>query len=635
MKNSIFSQVVAHAYSFYNRLIRKIKYEARSFYQRVKPLNSLPNEAYDLFKQQQNAFFCSRFPDQPLKPNALSLKNYADQDTPSNSFWYRLTGHAKGHYSLAIVNRSLAKALYQFSNTQTCFVPFDDGIKKSVPHLPNNTDTILKAAIEQSIPSNAGHPSGRPIVSIVHHYPVITDDEPADIRLILFFWEESSIPFETVSRLNDKFDAILVATSFVGRALRNSGCAKPIFVIPMGVDHVVDYSAPLLPLPSIKNSEYFRFLHVSSVFERKGPEFLLAAFIAQFNAEDLVELYIKTFPNLHNRIHEQLAYFLTTKPNPPRVIIDEADIPNTALQALYRSAHTLVLPTRGEGFNLPAAEALTLGLPVIVTGYGAQTDFCTTTTASLIPFRFDLSKSHLNSTDSCWVTPDVRALSTLMRQSVDDMLKDSKTLQHHRESGQAVMRSTYSWNMAAKGIANAVHWLTALAPNHQRLNQTLSQTLDRDLPATCLKCVSLSEMNTLSAQATELDALVLVFDCRDHWVDQAQYMMSTTPASQSNIKHLFDLSENGTILILELPPDLDTTLLTQNLNSAVHFLSLFDRIIVQTVNDLNQMLLFCEVKQLMLLSSHQDTKQPIRDDKIKNMIKGLQYDRLMPQRNLP
>jgi hypothetical protein len=126
-----------------------------------------------------------------------------------------------------------------------------------------------------------------------------------------------------------------------------------------------------------------------------------------------------------------------------------------------------------------------------------------------------------------------------------------------------------------------------------------------------------------------------VFDCRDHWVDQAQYMMSTTPASQSNIKHLFDLSENGTILILELPPDLDTTLLTQNLNSAVHFLSLFDRIIVQTVNDLNQMLLFCEVKQLMLLSSHQDTKQPIRDDKIKNMIKGLQYDRLMPQRNLP
>ena len=42
-----------------------------------------------------------------------------------------------------------------------------------------------------------------------------------------------------------------------------------------------------------------------------------------------------------------------------------------------RAADAFVLPTRGEGFNLPAAEAMAMGLPVIVTNFSGPTDFAT------------------------------------------------------------------------------------------------------------------------------------------------------------------------------------------------------------------------------------------------------------------
>ncbi|MDO9023516.1 glycosyltransferase family 4 protein, partial [Zwartia sp.] len=570
LKYRLLKYLTAIASSYYQRLASKIKHVSGSLHHqkfqpehqtKSQPAQQPPKFQQDPFLEQQGLMFCSRFPEQPLRPNTLSLTETGSNKS-ADAFWYRLTGHAKGHYSLAIVNRALAAALYRKSNAQACFVPFDDGLKKSVEQMPEDTDLTLKQAINNSVPTVPD----RPVVSIVHHYPVILDEEPADIRLIIFFWEESLVPSETISILNENFDAILVATSFVATILRNSGCAIPVFVIPMGIDHIVDYSAPQVPLPPINDRERFRFLHVSSVFDRKGPEFLLAAFIDQFNAEDPVELYIKTFPNPHNRIHEQLAYFTSTKPNPPRVIIDEEEASNEDLQALYRSAHTLVLPTRGEGFNLPAAEALALGLPVIVTGFGAQTDFCTMTTASLIPFRFDLSQSHLNQGDGCWVTPDVSALARLMQQSVDEMgcqrdrLNPSEQItqptqlnqftqpSQRRAAGHALMRSTYTWDQSAQGVANALHWLQA------------RKSVNREVSIKHLSFTSWADVMTLAAAMPQEDALVISLDVHpdeaNFPVDSPDLVLNTLATPNT----LVTLTKYGKILILDLPtlPDFAT-----------------------------------------------------------------------------
>ena len=608
--NPMLTQLKAVARSYVHRLIRKIKHLSRSLYQRLKPV-AIPAP----LSSQANAFYCSAFPSKALTPNALTLPDTTATQAHSDAFWFRLTGHAKGHYSLAIVNRSLAVALFRHTR-QACFVPFDDGFKKTVQQMPDNTDPYLKEAIRLSIPASPA----RPIVSIVHHYPVITDDDFADIRLIIFFWEESSIPAETISILNQKFDALLVATSFVATVLRNSGCATPIFVIPLGVDHLVDYAAPYSPLPSMETNECFRFLHVSSVFDRKGPEFLLAAFIAQFDADDAVELYIKTFPNPHNRIHAQLAHYAATKPNPPRVIIDEAEVSNEVLQALYQSAHTLVLPTRGEGFNLPAAEALALGLPLIVTGFGAHTDFCTTETAKLIPFCFDLSQSHLNTGDSCWMTPDIRALSTLMQESIDEIRSGAVNLEQRRSAGHALMRSTYTWDQAVHGINRALHWLLAHPPLTQDI--TIKRITYASLMDVSADEDVYSDADSKKDANHNADALIITLDSTHIDTESASWRLNSLPSK-------------GLVSILELPEGFASVfaynLSVQHQESIRSYLNMFDRIIVPNVEDLNQMLPFGLLSRLMLLPRHPDHGpfDSARETRLKNMIRGLQYDRLL------
>jgi hypothetical protein len=562
----------------------------------------------ELFAQQQGLFFCASFPELPLRPNTLTLSQACSAGTDAkdpllariDAFEYRLTGHSKGHYSLAIVNRALAEALSRNSHQQASFVPFDNG---------HHDATLTKE----------NHACGRPLVSIVHHYPVITDEALADLRLILFFWEETAVPPATISLLNEKFDAILVASSFVATALRNSGCAKPIFVIPLGLDHLVDFSEPLLPL-TLGAHECFRFLHVSSVFERKGPEFLLSAFMRKFTADDPVELYIKTFPNPHNKIHEQLAELSANHPHAPRVIIDETELSKEALKALYRSSHTLVLPTRGEGFNLPAAEALALGLPLIVTGFGAHTDFCTTTTSSLIPYRFDLSQSHVNAGEGCWVTPEVRALGALMHQSVEEVRTHSESLHQRRVMGHTLMRTTYRWDQSVQGLANALHCLTT--------NPAFSHLTVQDLS---LHDVRLSDANCLDLLVAhpQADAIVL------KWEPSAQDARSL----DAQILALRSLRTNDTVLILELSTTLDFSALKLDSTSVNAFLKLFDRIIVKNVDDLNKMLSVCKPSALMLLAEEaallgSNDAQTQRNHRIKNMVKGLKFDLMLSKFSL-
>lgn len=598
--NKIFAKFKAIVQFQCVKIFRIVKYFFSASYSLAAQSSLQLKKPQDLFEQQQGLVFCSAFPDYPLRPNALALANthatYSSSSeqpiAPVDAFWYRLTGHSKGHYSLAIVNRSLANALYRMSNQQACFVPFDNGYNDASMADQNAART-------------------RPIVSIVHHYPVITDNAPADLRLIIFFWEETTVPRATVKLLNEKFDAILVASSFVATALRNSGCAKPIFVIPLGVDHLVDYSAPLMPL-TLNSGKRFRFLHVSSVFDRKGPEFLLSAFMAQFTAKDPVELYIKTFPNPHNKIHQQLAHFSNSQPNSPRVIIDETDVSNETMRDLYRSSHTLVLPTRGEGFNLPAAEAMALGLPVIVTGFGAHTDFCSTTTSSLIPFRFDLSQSHLNAEDGCWVTPEVHALGALMEKSVKDVTTNAQELHQRRATGHTLMRTTYTWDQSVQAIANALHCLTT--------QPAISDIVVKDISLDDVVSLSTDFVNFI-ADSSQADVLVIKWEPshRDaHFLDTVMIALD-------------QLNTNDTVLILDLSSALGTFELELDRTVFCAFLKLFDRLIVKSVNDLNLMASLCKPSKLILLPDEPDhhshnNDQSHRNARIKNMAIGLKYD---------
>ena len=182
-------------------------------------------------------------------------------------------------------------------------------------------------------------------ISICHHYPPISDDRPARLKIAFFFWE-TMVPSHHVDHLNSGFAAVLVASEFVRKVLRDSGCKLPIKVVPLGVDQIVDAAEDEV-VPHAPEPRRFRFLHVSSGLPRKGVDVLLNAYLSEFSADEPVELVIKTSANAHIDLHAQIERLRQSHRNPPPVIVDERPLDERELAQLYRTADAVVCPRAG------------------------------------------------------------------------------------------------------------------------------------------------------------------------------------------------------------------------------------------------------------------------------------------------
>lgn len=558
-------------------------------------------------------------PSRPSLPESLLLP-----DSPEMSpRWIRLTGHLEGHYSLAIVNRSLVAALERVNNRRCSFVPHHGDSYAQLPLLPKDQEVLLSDALNRRMPSEAA----RDAISVVSHYPFINDKLPAGQRGILFFWEETSVPPETVKFINDHFDLVWVAAKSVKRSLLNSGCQLSIFVIPIGVDHLITKDTKPLDLVQVKLGQRLRFLHISSAFERKGLDVLLSSYLDAFTDDDAVELYIKTFPNPHNRIRLLLDTLLVNYDNPARVIIDEDPLEEGGLLALYRSAHAMILPTRGEGFNLPAAEAMAMGLPVITTGSSAQVDFCCSDTAGLVKFNFAPSKSHLHATDACWVEPDRIDLKIQLQKLRQKILGNDPALQAQRERALSLIRENYTWENAAQGVIKTANWMASRPKDNQGpialalLSPWAARCGISEYSRELLRSMMIEKKVQLSifcdsrteAPSPNADVCWTIGDSQsvtqvleeigrgNHQVVLIQHQPSLYPLTNACCTQMAALSDQGIVVMLELHSTLPLLEEFRLSNIAVKALTKIDRIIVHKPEDLNHLLVLGLADNVMLM----------------------------------
>ncbi len=350
----------------------------------------------------------------------------------------KIDGPFTGSYSLALVNREMALALDGLYPGRVGLA-FD--CHPSGPLIPD------QAFLEQNPEVNrlylCGLSMDRADVILYNSYPPDFPAVPGALCLTnAYGWEESLFPPEYVRGFNQNLSGLTLMSNYVLKTMQDNGVGLPMAAVGLGVDHLLRESPDPWPHSLGRG---FRFLHVSSCFPRKGLDVLLSAYGRAFNASDDVTLVIKTFPNPHNNAPELVEAF-RREPGPPGVILINEDLSNPRMLDIYQRCHCLVAPSRGEGFGLPMAEAMALNIPVITTGYGGQTDFCTRETAWLIDYSFDRAATHLSGFGSAWAEPDPDHLAKLMRKLF--LAGPDQTLARTRAARDLVL-ARYTWKACA------------------------------------------------------------------------------------------------------------------------------------------------------------------------------------------
>jgi glycosyltransferase involved in cell wall biosynthesis len=360
-----------------------------------------------------------------------------------------IEGPFESDYSLAIVNRNLARAfrqqgvslrLHQRDNT-TSYFPSESFLKANEELAP-----LFVREIGQLTPD----------IHSRNIYPPYTDQLRGKLRVVHSYgWEESVFPKQFVNYFNSGLDLITVVSNYVREVLVRNGVTVPVEVVGNGADHIL--SAAARPVEWFRN-DCFNFLHISSCFPRKAADVLVRAFCAEFTSRDDVRLVIKTFPNPHNEVERVVREVGQEYPRhaPIDLIFQSIDV--AEMLYLYENAGCLVSASRGEGFGLPVAEAMLAGCPVIATIYSGQADICRPEHCWPVDYQLEPARTHLTEGSSLWANPVLGSLRAQMRNlySSRQQERDTKTL-----AARDFVLNRFTWNAVSERHWEYCH--TALA----------------------------------------------------------------------------------------------------------------------------------------------------------------------------
>lgn len=350
-------------------------------------------------------------------------------------------------HSLAVVNRSLCRALLGTGRVDLSVRT--DLTSETVRGHPSWTGLISR--VDQEI-------GGGPRFHIRQTWPPKLTLPSSDSRLILYQpWEFGSPPQAWLDGLEAGVEEFWVPTNHVRDGLLGAG-ADPdrVYLVPNGVDPL--RFNPGVPPMELSTDKSFRFLFVGGTLFRKGVDILLESYLRIFGPDDDVCLVIKDFGTdtfyRGQGMAEQIRALASDRQAPEILYFDE-EWPDRAMPHLYAAADCLVAPYRAEGFCLPIAEAMAVGLPVIATGYGACLDYCDEEVAHLLSVtKVTTTEPRLANIHTVepphWAEPNRRDLDEAMLRQFED--RTAGRLLGERAAER--IREQYTWKHAAERLVD-------------------------------------------------------------------------------------------------------------------------------------------------------------------------------------
>jgi glycosyltransferase involved in cell wall biosynthesis len=235
-----------------------------------------------------------------------------------------------------------------------------------------------------------------------------------------YFWETDRLP-EGAAKILSNLDEVWAPSTFVAEVLQGSGVTTPIVQISPPIDTGL-YSpgarrTPPIELPGGFDPSWTVFLYVGTWDPRKRPDLLVRSFSRAFSEEDRALLLIKSYVTGDPaKDREILGRWIDQSRESNAHIRFIPEILSTEeMAALFRFASAFATASRGEGYCLPAVQAMSCGKPVIAAGWSAFKDYVSVPVdyaVQSIPREISLPGY---STDQHWAAIDGNDLSRKLR----------------------------------------------------------------------------------------------------------------------------------------------------------------------------------------------------------------------------
>lgn len=234
----------------------------------------------------------------------------------------------------------------------------------------DDREAALYGPGDQRIRALQGRPLRLDVPQVVYGRGDLFAKNSGRYRIGFTMLEVDRLPPAWVEQAN-QMDEVWAPTAWGAAMFRASGVTRPVYAVPLGVDLAQYCPGP----PRERLAERTIFVSVFEWGRRKGWDVLLRAYRAAFGPRDPVLLLLKIdcrapAANPLRALAEHLP-----APAPPVGVLYNRAMAPAELAELYRAADCFVLPSRGEGWCMPALEAMACGTPAIVTDWGGPTAF--------------------------------------------------------------------------------------------------------------------------------------------------------------------------------------------------------------------------------------------------------------------
>lgn len=339
--------------------------------------------------------------------------------------------------SYGIVGLNILKSLSQLGENVSLFP-----IGKVT--VTSNEDEAL---VKQCLNNAEGYDSHAPSIRLYHQFDLASHVGMPRIGFPIFELDN----FNSLEKHHIQSQDMVFVPSKWGQEVIKRTCNVNATVIPLGVDTEIFNPS----LYKKQRSNNYIFLQTGKWEVRKGFDVLHKVFNDTFNMKDKVELWLMPH-NIFLKPHEvtkwEQLYLNSIMGKANRIKILPRVQTQKEVAEIMSQVDCGISLSRGEGFNLPSLELLSMGKNLITTNYSGHSQFCNHENSYLVEID-ELEIAH----DGKWFfgqgqwaklgEKQLKQASKYMRECYDDKKTNEEGIK---------TSARFSWSSTAKKILKAI-----------------------------------------------------------------------------------------------------------------------------------------------------------------------------------